>query len=48
MGHNFDSISKKVAFCIGNMFSRQAVKELRGAHLCKDIWYLYGPYVSMF
>ena len=33
MGHNFDSVSKKVAFCIGNMFPRQAFKELRGAHL---------------
>ena len=27
MGHNFDSISKKVAFCISHMFPRQAFKK---------------------
>ena len=48
MGHDFDSISKKVAFCIGTMMWRQAFKELRGAPLYKDIWYLYGLYVNMF
>ena len=48
MGHNSYSIGKKVALCIGNLFSRQVFKELRGGHLFKDIWYLYGPYVNMF
>ena len=49
MGHNFDSVGKKVASCIGNPITlRQVFKELNGGHLWKHIWYLYGLYVNMF